>query len=148
MNCISSGRYHLLWNREKTNDITPTRGLYQGDPLSSYIFVLCMEQLSHWVKHKVDRGSWKGLKTSRRSSTISHIFFADDVLFVEADQSQIEVIKEGLSLFSTVSGQRINISKSFILVSPNTPLRKESPPVICWDHYYGKCLQVLRGQTS
>src|SRR4051812_23042778 len=93
--------------------VRPTKGLSQGDPLSSFLFVLCMEQLSHWIKNREASGVWKGLKTSRRSPIVSHLFFADDILmFTAANCSQVEVIREGLNLFSKASGQRINFSKS------------------------------------
>lgn len=43
MRLITSGSCRLLWNREFTNSIRPSRGLRLGDLLSSYDFVLCME---------------------------------------------------------------------------------------------------------
>lgn len=39
----------LIWNREATDNIIPTRGLLQGDPLSPYIYILCVERLSQWI---------------------------------------------------------------------------------------------------
>lgn len=47
MDCIKGGSYKLLWNGEVTDQIFPTRGLRQGDPLSSYLFLLCLEHLAH-----------------------------------------------------------------------------------------------------
>lgn len=46
MNCIRRGSCKLLWNGEVTDPIIPTRGLRQGDPLSPYLFVLCLERFS------------------------------------------------------------------------------------------------------
>lgn len=51
----------------------------------------------------------------------SHIcFFADDlILFAEATEGQIKMIKEGLDIFAKASGQCINFGKSNVLFSPN-----------------------------
>ena len=46
MNMISSTRFHILWNGTPLPEIVPTRGVRQGDPLSPYLFILCLERLS------------------------------------------------------------------------------------------------------
>lgn len=63
-------------------------------------------------KMKVEDGSWKALKASRRGPRISHLFFADDLLvFAEAGDDQVDCIREGIELFCDASGLRVNFIK-------------------------------------
>lgn len=122
MKCIKSDSCRLLWNGEITNEIRRTRGLGQGDPLLSYIFVLCLERLAQWIREKAENGAWKAVKASHMGPNISHLLFAYDIiLFSEVDENQIMLIQEGLSRFIKASSQSANFSKSNVLFSPNVP---------------------------
>lgn len=46
MNTISSTCYHIQWNGVPLSEVIPGRGVHQGDPLSAYLFILCLECLS------------------------------------------------------------------------------------------------------
>ena len=93
MECVMNPGMSLLWNGERTEAFTPQRGLRQGDPLSPYLFVLCMERLCHQIDFSVAKKEWKPIKLSRGGPALSHICFADDlILFAEASVSQIRVI--------------------------------------------------------
>ncbi|CAL1353594.1 unnamed protein product [Linum trigynum] len=124
MFCVENNQMRLLWNGELSGPIIPTRGVRQGDPLSPYLFVLCMERLSHRIEQAIQDKLWKPLRLSRDGPPLSHLFFADDlILFAEAEGAQIKVIKQCLDEFCLSSGQRVNYSKSAIFVSANIDRR-------------------------
>lgn len=46
ISCISSAQYQICHAGRNFGSIIPTRGLRQGDPLSSYLFLICVEGLT------------------------------------------------------------------------------------------------------
>ena len=63
----------------------PSRGIREGDPLSLYLFVLCIDRLSHLIDIAASEGLWKPFKLGRDGPKISHLLFVDDmILFGEA----------------------------------------------------------------
>ncbi|KAK3226778.1 hypothetical protein Dsin_006640 [Dipteronia sinensis] len=88
MSCITNVSYKVVVNGELTESFIPKFGIRQGDHLSPYIFMLCMEKLSHIIKQKLFEKSWKSVKISKGGPDISHIFFANDlILFWERASS-------------------------------------------------------------
>ncbi|KAK3225828.1 hypothetical protein Dsin_005690 [Dipteronia sinensis] len=56
MSCIMNVQYKVALNGEMSETFLPKYGIRQGNPLSPYIFVLCMEKLSHT---SLNKKSWK-----------------------------------------------------------------------------------------
>ena len=56
MACIETTKLSVIWNEELLEWISPMRGIRQGDPISPYIFVLCMERLGHIIDRSIARG--------------------------------------------------------------------------------------------
>jgi hypothetical protein len=103
----------------------PPHGLRQGDPLSPYLFILCMEKLSTAINNVVLHGNWDPIHISNGGPQISHLLFADDVLlFTKAKNSQLRFITDLFDRFSRASGLKINISKSRAFYSTGTPQGK------------------------
>ncbi|KAH9680279.1 putative ribonuclease H protein [Citrus sinensis] len=110
----------ILWNRECTEEFVPSRGIRQGDPISPYIFVLCIERLSHKIHRAVNTGTWRPIRLSQRGTPITHVFFADDLLlFAEASCTQAAVINDVLNTFCVSLGTEVNKQKSQVLFSKN-----------------------------
>ena len=97
MSCVSSTSISILVNGGKLDSFAPSCGIRQGDPLSSYLCILCMEYLSYLIEEKCVDGSWPTIKASRRNVGISHLIFADDLtLFSEANDEACEAISDVL----------------------------------------------------
>lgn len=120
MSCISLSNLSVLINVEKLNPFLPSRGIHQGDLLSPYIFIVCMDYLADLINSKVALGNWTGLKTSRDGPTFTHLFFANDlILFAKAIKKNSITIKRVLNTFCNCSGQKVNHGKSKLFFSPH-----------------------------
>ncbi|OMO51807.1 reverse transcriptase [Corchorus capsularis] len=119
MFCVENASMSVLWNGEKTEFFQPGRGLRQGDPISPYLFVLCMERLGHLILHEVQNGSWKPIVMGRGGPSISHLFFADDLfLFGRATEQQANVIRQVLDAFCDASGAKVSLDKFKLYIPP------------------------------
>lgn len=125
MFCAQDTRLAVMWNGQRLPEFAPGRGLRQGDPLSPYLFVLCMETLSHRITKAVKAKNWQAVKVSKKGPTISHLFFADDLLlFGEATMKQAQIMEQILTEFCSESGEKINLRKSKLWFSKNTTLAR------------------------
>jgi hypothetical protein len=88
MQSVTSVTTNVKWNGARSEYFRPQRGIRQGDPISPYLFVLCMDKLSHIILQAVEEGKWRGIQAGRTGPMISHLMFADDLLlFGEATEN-------------------------------------------------------------
>lgn len=117
---MRSVNYKALVYGETIDTITPHCGLRQGDPLSPYLFIMCIEKLSQIISCRVNSGDWKGIKLAKHCPIISHVLFADDIiLFSKATHEQAYIMKESIEVFCKILGQRVNFDKSMVFCSEN-----------------------------
>ena len=80
----------------------PYRCLRQGDPLSSFLFILGSEILSRLIVREKNLGLLQGIKMARLCPPITHLLFADDVIiFSRAKACEAEVILKCLNTYSS-----------------------------------------------
>lgn len=75
----------MLWKGKRTSTFHHSRGFQQGDPLSSYLFVLYLEHLSVRIGSAIQLGQLKPFPTCRGGPVVSHLLFADDLLLFAYD---------------------------------------------------------------
>lgn len=114
--------YTPIINGVKTEPFKHLRGIRQGDPLSPYLFILAMEYLSIMITEAVNTKTWKPFKLNNQDLNISHLLFADDVLFfAKADSCTINTISHIIDTFCNTSGMEINLEKSKLWLSNKIP---------------------------
>lgn len=120
MSCISTTTTSILFNGTLTSFFTLTRGIRQGDPLSPYLFILCMEMFSRSISIAVDHNIWHPITVHKRAPPISHLFFADDIILAsKIITDSCHTIIDHLDHFTKLSGQKINFAKSKVFFSKN-----------------------------
>lgn len=65
-------------NQDLVGLIMPKRGLREGDPLSSYLYIICAEGLSTLIHDAQSKGLLHGVSVCRGAPIVSHLLFADD----------------------------------------------------------------------
>lgn len=87
MKCLTSVIYRVRVNGEITSPFQARKGIRQGDPISPYLFVLCMEYLDRCLRVLEREKEFHYHPRCRRLGLI-HICFADDLLiFARGDVS-------------------------------------------------------------
>ena len=115
---ITSTRFHILWNGSPLPEVVPNRGIQQGDPLSSYLFIFCLERLSIKLNEAVHDKVVHPI-SFRGRVRLSHLFFAGDIfLFTKETVRDYKNLGGILLDFCELSGHLMSISKSKVWFSP------------------------------
>ena len=147
MSCVTTVSTSIVFNGEALDPIYPSKGLRQGDPLSPYLFILCMDFLGQFIEEKCSAKLWKPIKVSQRGPSVSYLMFVDDlVLFAKADNVNCYAIRDVLDEFCKMSGQTVSEAKSRVFFSFNVDL--DDREAICYilgfapTSYLGKYLGI------
>lgn len=126
MLCVTTVSYKISFNGTTVGPIQPNRGLRQGDPVSPYLFLFCVEGLSHSLSTAVASGQISGCQITTGAPRVSHLLFVDDsFLFFKTTEVEAANVKRVLDKYEAFSGQAVNYSKSGILFSANVRVDKQ-----------------------
>nr|GEV62280.1 hypothetical protein [Tanacetum cinerariifolium] len=80
--CFVNARSSILVNGSPTTEFFVSKGLRQGDPLSPFLFILAMKGLHALVCKAINVGIFKGASVGNEHLRVSHLIYANDVIFV------------------------------------------------------------------
>lgn len=120
MHKVTSVESNIKWIDTTFEYFHSCMGICQGDHIFPYLFVLCLDKLSHLITCSVDIGDWKTIKTGKQGHAMSHLMFADDLLlFGEVTTRQMKCMTRILNKFCNMSGEQVSQEKNIIFLSKN-----------------------------
>jgi len=108
VSCVSTTFVSVLFNRGTLDSFQPSRGIRQGDPISPYLFLLCMEFLGAHITSMCEGRRWDKVRASRSGPSFSHVFFADDLmLFAKVDRRIAKPLSKFWIISATLLGRKL-----------------------------------------
>ena len=90
MSCVSTPSFSVRINGKAYGNITPSRGIRQGDPLSPYLFLLCVEGFTSLLAREELEGRLHGVALCKNATSITNLLFADDsLIFCQANKDEV-----------------------------------------------------------
>lgn len=114
MICLTTVAYTANVNGEFTELFEAKKGIRQGDHISPYLFVICMEYLNRCLLDLQHNKDFHFHPRCKRLVLV-HVCFADDfLLFTRGDTKSVQHLMNELDKFVTASGLKANQLKSCI----------------------------------
>ncbi|KAJ9539461.1 hypothetical protein OSB04_032194 [Centaurea solstitialis] len=110
--CLKTAKISILVNGSPTEEFYMEKGIRQGDPMAPFLFLVVAEGLNVMVEEAIEKGLFKGLKVGNGEVVLSHLQYADDVMFFgEWEAENIVNLVKLLKCFYAVSGLKVNLNK-------------------------------------
>jgi hypothetical protein len=117
MIAVTSVSYRFNINGNHTTIMKANRGLRQGDPISSLLFVIMMEYLN-WCFQRMQKNHNFNFHAKCEKLNLTNLCFADDLLlFSRGDKESVAIMMETFEKFSKTTGLKVNPAKCCIFFS-------------------------------
>jgi hypothetical protein len=114
MKCVETTSFSVCINGNLFGFFPGKCGVRQGDLLSPYLFIICMEYFSRLLKSNTQLSGFN-FHPKCQALGISHLGFADDILLLcRCDMASVNILLQQLQVFGESSGLVINAAKSSI----------------------------------
>ena len=101
MTCVTTTSFFILLIGKPYGNVTPFRGIRQGDPFLPYLFLLCAEGFTSLLAKAETDGKIHGTSICKGALKVSNLLFANDsLLFYKATQNEVEVVSEVLQTYA------------------------------------------------
>lgn len=118
MQFVSSVSYCITHARREIGPICPSRGIRQGDPLSPYLFILCVKGSQRCYEDINHKNGYIRVKACQQAPSITHMLFANDsYLYCKANEEESMRILNLIEIFEKALGEKVNLLKSLVFFS-------------------------------
>jgi hypothetical protein len=107
----------VINNGHTTEFFQPERGVRQGCPISPYLFILTTEIMNRWLKTKL---LGYGINDNLRENYLISQFADDTSFALRENKEGIHKLFQCLQQFGEISGLKLNIAKTEIILLNNT----------------------------
>ncbi|GAA0156287.1 hypothetical protein LIER_13815 [Lithospermum erythrorhizon] len=108
---VMTPRFSININGTLKGCFTSSRGLREGDPISSYLFLLVLEVFNGIMKEACQGGDFQFHHQCDRQHIIHLIFANDMVIVVTPTEKTVKVVMECLFKFGNITCLKLNFSK-------------------------------------
>ena len=127
MRCVSTPSFLVQINGKTYENVIPSKGLRQGDPLSPYLFLICAEGFTSLLAKAELDGRLLGVAICRNAPYLTNLLFTDDsLIFCQANKDEAQVVSDTLQLYAEASSQCINLEKSSTYFSSNVSVEQRA----------------------
>lgn len=151
MECVSTTSFSVSINGQLHGFFKGKRELRQRDPLSPYLFTICIEILSRSIKLATTSPDFN-FHPKCQPLGITHLAYADDLLLLSrGDTGSLNILMSCLHKFSGMAGLHANVQKSisFLLASQKVcGMKLYGLQVFNWEAYLlGTWDSIITDQT-